>query len=85
MIKLKSEMKKYEDRIRENIPKLDKALKEENLSTIYYLLGDIFDCTCVNNMLVSKFNCGRLTCSECRKTFVRELIIKYGKKNNIKW
>ena len=85
MIKLKSEMKKYEDRIRENIPKLDKALKEEDLSTIYYLLEDIFDYTCVNNMPVFKFSCGRLLCSECRKTFVRELIIKYGKKNNIKW
>ena len=81
----KSEMKKYEDKIRENIPKLDKALKEEDLSTIYYLLGDIFDCTCINNTPVYRFDCGNLYCSESRKTFVRELIIRYGKKNNIKW
>ena len=86
MIAFKSEIEEYEDRIRANIPRLVKALKEEeDFRVINRLIDDIFDCTCVNNMLVSKFNCGRLLCSECRKTFVRELIIKYGKKNNIKW
>lgn len=85
MIEFKSEIKEYEDRIRENIPKLVKALKEENSITINRLLGDIFDCTCVNNMPIFNFSCRRLTCSECKKIFIRELVIKYGKKNNIKW
>ena len=85
MIKFKSEIEEYEDRIRANIPRLDKALREGNLTTIHRLFGDIFDCTCVNNMPIYSFNCMHLTCSECKKTFARELCIKYGKKNNIKW
>lgn len=86
MIKFKSEIKEYEDRIRANIPRLVKALKEEeDLRAINRLIDDIFDCTCVNNMPVFNFSCRRLTCSECKKIFVRELIVKYGKKNNIKW
>ena len=86
MITFKSEMKEYEDRIRENIPRLVKALKkEEDFRAINRLLDDIFDCTCVNNMPIFRFDCIDLCCSECKKTFVRELIIKYGKKNNIKW
>lgn len=85
MIEFKSEIKEYEVRIRENIPRIVIALKEENSIAINHLLEDIFDTTCVNNMPVFKFSCRRLTCSECKKIFLRELIIKYGKKNNIKW
>ena len=85
MIEFKSEIKEYEDCIRENISKLDKALKEEDFIAINHLIKDIFGCTCVNNTPIYRFNCGDLTCSECKKIFLRELIIKYGKKNNIKW
>ena len=85
MIKFKSKIEEYEDRIRENIPKLDEALKEKDLTTINHLLKDIFGCTCVNSTPIFSFNCMHLLCSECKKTFVRELIIKYCKKNNIKW
>lgn len=85
MIKFKSEIEEYEDRIRENIPRLVKALKEEDLITINLLIKDIFGCTCVNNTPVFNFSCSWLWCSECKKIFARELIIKYGKKNNIKW
>ena len=85
MIEFKSEIKEYEVRIRENISKLVKASEEEDFATINHLLEDIFDTTCVNNMPVFKFSCRSLTCSKCKKIFLRELIIKYGKKNNIKW
>lgn len=86
MIEFKSEIKEYEDRIRANTPRLIKALKEEeDLRAINSLIYDIFDCTCINNAPVVNFNCTRLCCSECKKIFIRELIIKYGKKNNIKW
>ena len=86
MIKFKSEIKEYEDRIRANIPRLVKALREEeDFRVINRLIEDIFDCTCVNHTPVFQFNCMDLCCSECKKIFVRELIIKYGKKNNIKW
>ena len=86
MIVFKSEIKEYEDRIRKNIPRLIKALKkEENLRAINRLLDDIFDCTCVNNMPIFRFDCTHLSCSECKKIFIRELIIRYGKKNNIEW
>lgn len=84
MIKFKSEIKEYEDRIRENIPRLVKALKEEDVN-LSCLIDDIFDCTCVNNTPIFNFSCRRLTCSECKKIFIKELVIKYGKKNNIKW
>ena len=84
MITFKSEMKEYEDRIRANIPRLVKALKEEDVN-LSCLIDDIFDCTCVNYTPVFKFSCRRWTCSECRKAFIRELIIRYGKKNNIEW
>ena len=84
MIKFKSEMEEYEDRIRENIPRLTKALREENVN-LSCLIKDIFDCTCINHTPVFQFNCMDLCCSECKKMFVRELVIKYGKKNNIKW
>lgn len=85
MIKFKSEIKEYEDCIRENTPKLAKALREEDFVTINHLLRDMFDCTCVNNTPICRFDCNNLCCSECKKIFVRELCIKYGKKNNIKW
>ena len=85
MIEFTSGIKEYEDCIRENIPKLIKASKEENFTTINYLLGDIFGCTCINNTPIYRFDCGNLYCSECKKIFIRELSIKYGKKNNIKW
>lgn len=85
MIKFKSEIEEYEDRIRENIPKLAKALKEEDLIIINLLIKDIFGCTCVNHTPVYRFDCDNLYCSECKKIFARELCIKYGKKNNIKW
>ena len=85
MIKFKSEIKEYEDRIRANIPRLVIALKEGNKITINRLLEDIFDTTCINNMPVFNFNCRSLICSECKKIFIRELILKYGKKNNVKW
>lgn len=85
MIKFKSEIKEYEDCIRENISKLSKALKEDDCITINLLIKDIFGCTCINHTPVFHFDCTKLYCSECKKTFVRELIIKYGKKNNIKW
>lgn len=85
MIEFKSEIKEYEVRIRENIPRIVIALKEENPIAINHLLEDIFDCTCVNNMPVFNFSCNRLTCLECKKIFLRELIVRYGKKNNIKW
>lgn len=84
MIKFKSEMKEYEDRIRANIPRLVKALKEEDVN-LRSLIKDIFDCTCVNNTPIFSFNCMHLSCSECKKIFIRELIIRYGKKNNIEW
>ncbi|MBQ5696530.1 MAG: hypothetical protein IIV48_07755 [Clostridium sp.] len=84
MIKFKSEIEEYEDRIRENISKLTKALKEEDVN-LSSLVKDIFGCTCVNHTPVFQFNCMDLYCSECKKMFVRELVIKYGKKNNIKW
>ena len=84
MIKFKSEIEEYEDRIRENITKLTKALKEEDVN-LSCLVKDIFGCTCVNHTPVFQFNCMDLCCSECKKMFVRELVIKYGKKNNIKW
>ena len=38
----KSEIKEYEDRIKENISKLDKASREEDFTTMNYLLKDIF-------------------------------------------
>ena len=85
MIKFKSEIEEYEDRIRENISKLTKALRKEDFITINHLIKDIFGCTCVNHTPVFKFNCMHLCCSECKKIFIRELVIKYGKKNNIKW
>lgn len=84
MIEFKSEIKEYEDRIRENIPRLVKALKEEDIN-LSCLINDIFGCTCVNNTPIYRFDCGHLYCSECKKIFIRELCIKYGKKNNIKW
>lgn len=84
MIEFKSEIKEYEDRIRENIPRLAKALKEEDIN-LNGLIKDIFGCTCVNNTPIYRFDCGDLYCSECKKIFARELCIKYGKKNNIKW
>ena len=85
MIEFKSEIKEYEDCIRENMQKIIKALEEGKTVTINHLLEDIFDTTCINNMPVYNFSCTRLICSECKKIFLRELIIKYGKKNNIKW
>ena len=85
MIHFKSEIKEYEDRIRANIPRLVKALREDNIVTINHLLEDIFDCTCINNAPVFNFNCMKMYCSECKEMFVRELIVKYGKKNNVKW
>ena len=84
MIEFKSEIKEYEDCIRENIGKIAKALREEDVN-LSYLIKDIFGCTCVNNTPIYRFDCGNLYCSECKKIFARELIIKYGKKNNIKW
>ena len=81
----KSEIKEYEDRIKRNIPRLDKALREEDLTTINRLIKDIFGCSCINNTPIYRFDCGNLYCSECKKIFARELCIKYGKKNNIKW
>lgn len=85
MIKFKSEIEEYEDRIRENIPRLSKALREEDFVTMNYLIKHIFGCTCVNNTPIYRFDCGNLYCSKCKKIFARELCIKYGKKNNIKW
>lgn len=85
MIKFKSEIEEYEDCIKENISKLVKASREEDFTTMNYLLKDIFDCTCINHTPVFQFNCMNLYCSECKKMFIRELSIKYGKKNNIKW
>lgn len=85
MIKFKSEMEEYEDCIKENISKLVKASREEDFTTMNYLLKDIFGCTCVNHTPVFQFNCMNLYCTECKKMFIRELSIKYGKKNNIKW
>ena len=85
MIEFTSEIKEYEDCIKENIPKLAKALREEDLTTINRLIKDIFGCTCVNNTPIYRFDCDDLYCSECKKIFARELCIKYGKKNNIKW
>ena len=84
MIWFKSEIKEYEDRIRANIPRLNKALREEDVN-LSCLINDIFDCTCINNAPVVNFDCKSMYCSECKKMFVRELIIKYGKKNNVKW
>ena len=81
----KSEIEEYEDRIKRNIPRLAKALREEDYTTINHLFKDMFGCTCVNNTPIYRFDCGNLYCSECKKIFVRELCIKYGKKNNIKW
>ena len=85
MIEFTSGIKEYENCIKENIPKLSKALREENWTTINQLLKDIFGCTCINNTPIYRFDCGNLYCSECKKIFIRELCIKYGKKNNIKW
>ena len=85
MIEFKSEIKEYEDCIKENIPNLVKASREEDFVTINYLLRDIFGYTCVNNTPIYRFDCDNLCCSECKKIFIRELCIKYGKKNNIKW
>ena len=85
MIEFTSEIKEYEDCIRENIQKVAKALREEDFTTINYFLKDIFGCTCVNNTPIFNFDCRRLYCTECKKIFARELIVKYGKKNNIKW
>ena len=85
MIEFTSEIKEYEDCIRKNILKLDKASREEDFTTMNYLLKDIFGCTCVNNTPIYRFDCGNLYCSEFKKFFIRELSIKYGKKNNIKW
>lgn len=85
MIKFKSEIEEYEDRIRENMQELVKASREENWTNINHLLRDIFGSTCINNTPIYRFDCDNLYCSECKKIFVRELIIKYGKKNNIKW
>lgn len=85
MIEFKSEIEEYEDRIRENMSRLVKASREGNWTSINYLLKDIFGCTCVNNTPIFNFDCRMLRCSDCKKIFIRELIIKYGKKNNIKW
>ena len=85
MIEFKSGINEYEDRIKENILKLSKALREEDFVTMNYLIKDMFGCTCVNNTPIYRFDCGDLYCSDCKKMFVRELCIKYGKKNNIKW
>ena len=84
MIHFKSEIKEYEDRIRANIPRLNKALREKDVN-LSCLINDIFDCTCINNAPVVNFDCKNMYCSECKKIFIRELCIKYGKKNNIKW
>ena len=84
MIHFKSEIKEYEDRIRANIPRLVKALREEDVN-LSCLIDDIFDCTCINNAPVVNFDCRKMYCSECKEMFVRELIVKYGKKNNVKW
>ena len=85
MIEFTSKIEEYEDRIRENIPKLAKALREEDTVTINYLIKYIFDCTCVNNTPIYRIDCSDLYCSECKQIFARKLIIKYGKKNNIEW
>lgn len=85
MIKFKSEIEEYENCIRKNIQKFVKASKEEDWLTINSLLKDIFGSTCINNAPIYRFDCDNLYCSECKKIFARELIIKYGKKNNIKW
>ena len=85
MIEFKSEIEEYEGRIRENISMLSKALREKDFITMNCLIKCIFDCTCINHTPVFHFNCMDLCCSECKKIFVRELVIKYGKKNNIKW
>lgn len=85
MIEFKSEIEEYEDCIKENISKLTKALKEEDFITMNCLIKDIFGRTCINNTPIYRIDCGNLYCSECKKIFVRELCIKYGKKNNIKW
>ena len=85
MIEFTSEIKEYEDCIKENISKLVKASREEDFITMNNLIKDIFGRTCVNHTPVFQFNCTNLYCSECKKIFIRELSIKYGKKNNIKW
>lgn len=85
MIEFASEIKEYEDCIRENIGKLVKASRKEDFTTLNNLIKDIFGSTCVNNTPIYRFDCGNLYCSECKKIFVRELAIKYGKKNNVKW
>ena len=84
MIKFKSEIREYEDRIKANMPRLVKALKEEDVN-LSGLIDDIFDCTCINNAPVYRFDCNHLYCTECKKIFIRKLIIKFGKKNNIIW
>ena len=85
MVEFKSEINEYEDCIKENISKLSKASREEDFVTMNYLIKDMFGCTCVNNTPIYRFDCGDLWCSDCKKNFIRELVIKYGKKNNIKW
>ena len=85
MIEFTSEIKEYEDRIKENILKLEKASREEDFTTMNYLLKNIFGCTCINNTPIFRFDCSNLYCSECKKIFIKELIIRYGKKNNIEW
>lgn len=85
MIEFKSEIEEYEDRIKENISMLSKALREKDFITMNCLIKHIFGCTCINNTPIYRIDCGNLYCSECKKIFVRELCIKYGKKNNIKW
>ena len=85
MIEFTSEIEEYEDCIRENIQKIAKALKEDDCIILNLLIKDIFGCTCVNNTPIYRFDCDNLYCSECKKIFARELCIKYGKKNNIKW
>lgn len=85
MIEFKSEINEYEDRIRKNISKLVKASREEDFPTLTNLIKDIFDCTCINNTPIYRFDCRHWYCTECKKNFVRELSIKYGRKNNVKW
>ena len=85
MIHFKSEIEEYEDRIKAKIPRLVKALREDNIVSISCLIDDIFDCTCINNTPIFRFDCSNLYCSECKKIFIKELIIRYGKKNNIEW
>ena len=76
---------KYKKLTKDNIKELRKALRTKDEQYIRGTFVKIFKTPCVDNLYNICENCFYMSCSQCRRKFIKDINEQLGYKNNLDW